>query len=481
MSKPRYVIDQTRPADGPELRGAAAELWRHRGSEVVIAGPAETGKTFAALWKLDALLLKYPGAQAVLVRKVRDTVYPTVLQTYTRKILRPDGRGGHAGVTAYGGERPLWFDYVNGSRLWVAGIDNPGKALSSERDFVYVNQAEELTLADWETLTTRATGRAGNAPYGQVVGDANPAQPWHWIKQRATLRLLESRHEDNPTLWDATRGEWTEQGRRTLAVLDALTGVRKERLRHGRWVAAEGCVFEFDARRHLIDPFPIPERWPRLRSFDFGFTAPFVCLWLALDPDGRLLLYREVYHTRRTVKAHAADVNRLSAKERYEVNLADHDAEDRATLAENGIQTISANKALRPGLDAVAERLKDAGNGKPRLFVFRDALVERDEQLAAERRPVCTEQEFDAYQWPKAADGKPVKDVPLDKDNHGLDALRYAALWVDARARRGVGAPGHYSSGEPFDGRTVNTIGVGGVGGAGIFGARRPRLGIGRG
>jgi phage terminase large subunit len=204
-------------------------------------------------------------------------------------------------------------------------------------------------------------------------------------------------------------------------------------------VSAEGAVYEFDPRLHLIDPFPVPAHWPRVRSFDFGYTNPFVCLWLTLDPDGRLYLYRELYMTRRTVKVHAATVNEFSRLERYEASVSDHDAEDRATLAENGIHTLPAVKAIRPGLDAVAERLKVAGDGKPRLFVFRGALVERDEELAAARRPVCTEQEFDAYQWPKAADGKALKDVPVDRDNHGLDALRYAVVWADARQRGGVG------------------------------------------
>jgi hypothetical protein len=242
-----YVIRQGEGAGGPTLRGAALQLWKYRGTECVIAGPAETGKTFACLYKLHCLLSKYRSAQGVLVRKVRDTLYSTALQTYLRKVLLPD-----SGITTYGGERPQWVSYPNGARLWLAGMNDPGKALSSERDFIYVNQSEELTLADWETLTTRVTGRAGNAPYAQLIGDCNPGPEHHWIRGRPQLQpLLESRHEDNPVLFDAA-GKITEQGRRTLAVLDALTGVRKERLRYGRWVSAEGAVYAFDARVHRL-------------------------------------------------------------------------------------------------------------------------------------------------------------------------------------------------------------------------------------
>jgi phage terminase large subunit len=233
----------------------------------MIAGPAETGKTFAALTKLDRLLLANPGSQAVMVRKVRDTVFSTVLQSYQRKILYE----GHP-AKPYGGQRPQWYDYPNGARLWLAGMDDPGKALSSERDFVYVNQAEELTLDDWQTLCTRATGRAGNTQYPQVFGDCNPGPPHHWIKNRPSLKLLESRHEDNPALHDGNG--WTDQGRRTLAVLDSLTGVRKERLRYGRWVSSEGAVYQFDRAIHLIELDKVPHFTTRFRSIPRNLPYP---------------------------------------------------------------------------------------------------------------------------------------------------------------------------------------------------------------
>jgi phage terminase large subunit len=250
-------VQNPKGGGGYEPRGAAVALWRCRDHEVLLSGPAETGKTLACLHKLDALAWKYPGMQAVIVRKTYNSVIGSCLQTYTRKVLGPD-----TPVVAYGGSRPEWFDYPNGSRVYVGGMDKPGKVLSSERDVIYVNQAEELALADWETLTTRCTGRAGNMPYAQMMGDCNPGAPSHWILKRrdaGSLTMLESRHVDNPTLFTAA-GEITEQGKRSMAVLDALTGVRKARLRDGRWVQAEGGIYEqWDVARHLIDAATLRE------------------------------------------------------------------------------------------------------------------------------------------------------------------------------------------------------------------------------
>lgn len=227
-------------------RGAARQLWQSKAHEVMIAGPAETGKTWAACQKLDALLWRFHGSQAVMVRKTQTSLFTTVLQTY-RKIA-----GESSGIVYYGGNKPEWADYPNGSRLFFGGMDNPGKALSSERDFIYVNQAEELNLDDWEVLTTRCTGRAGNSPYPQIMGDCNPGPPHHWIINRPSIVRFESRHEDNPTLFDDA-GNITPQGVRSIGILDLLTGARKQRLRYGKWVQAEGAVYEgWDTALHLI-------------------------------------------------------------------------------------------------------------------------------------------------------------------------------------------------------------------------------------
>lgn len=456
MNRGFRIVEDRTGKKGCVMRGAALALWNSRAQELIIAGGAETGKTFSSLHKLTALLWKYPGARALMARKTYHSLIPSAVQTYLHKVLLPDSP-----VVPFGGERPSWFDYPNGSRLYVSGLDNPDKILSTEFDFAYINQCEELTLDDWEKVLTRTTGRAGNAPYAQLMGDCNPGPAHHWIKQRGTLKLLESRHQDNPVLYDEA-GALTEQGRRTMAVLDALTGVRRDRLRDGKWVTAEGVVYEwFDARVHLLDAFPIPATWPRARVIDFGHTNPFACLFFAIDPDGRLYLYREIYMTKRTVRAHAEQINALSVGERYEATIADHDAEDRATLAECGIHTLPAMKAIQPGIQAVQERLQIAADGKPRLFVLRGCLVERDEDLAARRLPVCTEQEFDSYSWPKAADGRPVKEVPVDLHNHGMDCTRYLVMWANQRERAGgatIGASAKRSAfapssaGSPFGG-----------------------------
>jgi phage terminase large subunit len=317
-------------------------------------------------------------------------------------------------------------------------MDKASKIMSTEYDIIFVQEATELTLDDWESLTTRL--RNGIVSFQQIIGDANPAEDTHWLKKRCDggmTTILHSRHEDNPVLFDD--GEWTTIGVDYIAKLDALTGVRKRRLRDGEWSSAVGAVYEeWDTAVHLVDPFPIPDEWPRYWVVDFGFTNPFVCQWWAEDPGGRLYLYREWYRTQWLVSEHATalmsivtDDDKEWVEPKPRAVICDHDAEGRAQLVKAlGIGTVSAKKKVADGIQAVKTRLKVADDGKPRLFVMRDALVERDPLLVEATKPTCFVEEVGAYSWDQSP-GKPPKETPVKKDDHSMDCARYMVAFLD--------------------------------------------------
>ena len=413
--------------------GAARQLWSCRDEEILMDGPAGTGKTRAILEKFHFCAMKYPGIRILLCRKTRESMTHTVLVTFEEKVVPPKF------PCLQGPKRNLRQSYLypNGSEIVVGGLDNTIKIMSSEYDLVGLFEGTETTLDDFELLTTRL--RNNMMPYQQAVVDVNPGSPTHWLNQRAKSGLMTrflSRHEDNPLLWDQKAKKWTEQGVKYLAKLERLSGARRLRLRYGKWVAAEGVVYDqYDELVHVIPKAKVNPAWPRLRAIDFGFNNPFVCQWWALTPDGDMIMYREIYKSKTLVSDHAKCISKYSEGETYLATVADHDAEDRATLENAGIYTTPAYKAIESGIEAVSLRLRPSGNGRPRLFLMRDALVERDEELFDKKQPVCTQHEFDAYMYPKNQEGKPVKEEPVDKDNHGMDAMRYAVCAVDNVSR----------------------------------------------
>lgn len=427
-------------------RGAAADIFALRNPEVVISGPAGTGKSFAILQKLHLVALKYPMARILMVRKTRRSLTESGMVTYWQKV-RPDL------------DRVQWkpslqqYQYTNGSILAVGGLDKPSKIMSSEWDIIYVQESTELTENDWESCTIRL--RNGKVPYQQMIGDCNPDAPTHWLKQRANngkTLMLESRHEDNPLLFDE-QGVITEEGKRYLEMLEALSGVRLARYRYGIWSAAEGLVYEdcWDRARNVIDRCEIKPTWTRYLSIDFGYTNPFVCQWWAEDPDGRLYLYREIYQTKTLVEDHCQTIKIASGwlhllpkghprrKDRIAEDadplpraiICDHDAEDRATLERHlGLYTTPAKKTVSDGIQAVAARMRVAGDNKPRLYILRDALYQRDSLLADTKKPTCTAEEIESYVW-NTGGGRKRGEEPLKKDDHGADALRYACAHID--------------------------------------------------
>lgn len=407
--------------------GAARELFFARDPEVVLDGPAGTGKSRGLLEKLNVAALKYPGMRALIVRKTRASLTDTTLVTWEDHVKPAcDTENQQRNVRRS-------YRYANGSEIVVGGMDKAIKIMSSEYDVIAAFEATEFFEEDWEAFTTRL--RNGVMPYQQLIADCNPGAPTHWLNQRmlsGRTRRIICRHEDNPRLFTRD-GRVTKYGADYISKLDALTGVRYQRLRRGQWVAAEGMVYSgWDDRLNLVEHFTPPSTWRRIRVIDFGFTNPFTCQWWAIDPDGRMVLYREIYMTRRLVEDHATQIRELSAGERYEATICDHDAEDRATLERHlRCTTLAAYKAVTTGIQAVEARIRPAADGKPRLSIMRDTLVETDPQLREAKKPASTLEEIPGYVYPTVKAGAAEKEAPVKINDHGMDTLRYAVAYVD--------------------------------------------------
>jgi phage terminase large subunit len=389
------------------------------------------------------IALKYPGCRLLIVRKTAVSLTSTALVTWRTKVANEALKSGE--VWFYGGssEEPAQYRFRNGSTITVGGMDKAQKIMSSEYDAAYVQEATELTPDDWEMISTRL--RNGVVPYQQLIADCNPDRPNHWLHEKTRtgeVVMLESRHEDNPTLY-LPDGSLTASGASYISRLDALTGVRYQRLRRGLWVAAEGLVYDdYDPAVHLIDRFDIPDNWPRYWVIDFGFTNPFAHQWWAEDPDGRLYLYREIYRTQRLVEDHAKDVLGQVQKRdgtwrepKPVAVICDHDAEDRATFTRHtGLPTTAAKKGKTKGLQVTQVRFKVQPDGKPRIFFLRDSLVKRDQLLVDAGKPTSTVDEITGYVWPQGKTGDKAEE-PVKEDDHSMDAMRYMVAHKDLKAR----------------------------------------------
>lgn len=399
------------------------EPWGYTGPVMLLTGSAGGGKSRLAAEKVHGYLQRYPGAMGLMLRKMRQSMTNSTVLFMDRLIIGKDPRVRHY-------PSKLRFEYTNGSVLAYGGMSNEEqreqiRSIGTQGgvDIAWMEEANRFVENDFNEVIARLRGTA--APWMQLILSTNPDIPTHWIYKRmiqaGEAKTFYSSALDNP----ANPAAYLDN-------LERLTGVLYLRLVKGQWIQAEGAVYDgYNAEMHLIDPFPIPADWRRMRVVDFGYTNPFVCQWWAMDNDGRMFLYREIYKTQTIVEDHARDIVELSQGERIEATICDHDAENRATLERHGVPTQAANKPISLGIQAVHARLRKAGDGKPRLYLMRGSLVETDRALELAHKPLCTVDEFPAYVWPKGKDGRPVKEAPIDLDNHGMDATRYGAMYLD--------------------------------------------------
>lgn len=448
-------------------RGGCKEVFDSREEEVLVSGPAGTGKSRACLEKIFMTCLLTRNVRALILRKTLASLASSALVTWRNFVAKEAIETGT--VVYYGGskEEAAQYRFRNGSSVTIGGMDKATRIMSTEYDIVYVQEATEITLDDLEMIKTRL--RNWKIGFQQLLMDCNPAGDKHWLKLRSDekiTKLIESRHEDNPRLFKED-GTLTPRGMNYIGILDKLTGVRYSRLRLGLWVSAEGVIFEeFDTSKHVLpwefddegNALPLPAEWPRYWVIDFGFTNPFVLKCYAEGPDGEFYMYREIYHTQRTVAQHAKTIMDIVRPEKVteyydhlnrvwrrrktrkwiepepDAIICDWDAGGRRTFEmETGLGTQKAIKNVFEGINAHKQRLIGDKQG-PKFYLMADALVERDQSLKDRLLPTCTQDEYPSYVWKVSSDGR-ILDEPVKRDDHGVDCDRYLTEWMDLKGK----------------------------------------------
>jgi phage terminase large subunit len=411
--------------------GAALALLYDRAPEVLLSGPAGTGKSRACLEKLHICATKYARMRGLIVRKTRESLSEAALVTYEDKVL-PEGSR-----IAEGPRRNFRqvYTYPNRSQLIVGGLDKASKIMSTEYDVIYVQEAIELELADWLALTTRL--RNSIMPYQQIIADCNPDSPMHWLWQRTQsgmTALHHSRHEDNPRLFRG--GVLTEEGRVYIERLDRLghynpdtdriEGTEYARLRLGQWVQASGLVYDVwsdgpsdgnvtEEAEYIEDGGSIywacddgyaGERDARTGHFSAD-SHPRVFLLVQERGDGRLCVFWEDYRVKALADRHIADVAALPYPAPDYVALDSSAAELRGRLQQAGHYTRGKPARVDESIKATRRMLAPDMNGVRRILVH-----PRCKHLRAE---------LASYRY------DPQTESPVKQWDHGPDALRYLA------------------------------------------------------
>lgn len=235
-----------------EIKGANAQAFNSREPEIILSGPANCGKTFAVLNKLQNLAISFPNLRIAFVRKTRVSMNTTILETFEEEIYPKQ----YSASSPIDRKSRTKYEYANGSEVHLFGMDQPDKFLGSRWDITYAAECAELTEDQWGMLKSRTQRHRG--PFNQLIGDCNPPKEGeeHWIWKRHLAKLtplLLSEHRLNPIL---TSGD--------VVGLSTLRGDLRRRFYEGSWKAipGEGKLFKAEWFKYL-DAMPKGGKWAR--------------------------------------------------------------------------------------------------------------------------------------------------------------------------------------------------------------------------
>lgn len=410
--------------------GNLLKAWTSHARNLMLGGPYGTGKTRCGFEKFNFYMCAYPGSVGVMARKTYEDLIPLLNAIFDDHVLGFDPTDHSMPVKRFGGKHPERYEYWNGSYFDVIGLNNLTGVKGNEWHIGYITQAEECDVDDWAEVSGRL--RKPGAPFYQMFGDCNPDVPDHWIIEgdmADSLTYIETKHTDNPLIYDPETSNLTEYGKSYLDGLRRLPGIRRERGYEGKWCGSEGQVYDIRKEVHVIPNRPIPKHWRRICGVDWGISAPAVCLWLAIDPiDQDIHVYRQIYKSQMTSDELALQIKEVNQANGDHVESYQCDPEYPEGIKQFkkfGLNAVPANNDVLARIDAVTNRLRvQERTGKPRLFIHQNTLIEKDPILVLNHDPTELIKEFPHYQFDNNGKGR--------GHHHAQDALGYAVLAIDS-------------------------------------------------
>lgn len=225
----------------------------------------------------------------------------------------------------------------------------------------------------------------------------------------------------------------------------------REALLLGKWDAFDGQAFpefaddpahyEDGLYTHVIKPFKIPWHWTRVVSFDHGYTRPFSFGVWAVDEEGRVYRYKELYGCvpgeanvgvtcpPGEIARRLADLMEPEFQEGIHVSgIADPAIWDRSrglSVEEqirkvfSGVIFMKGDNTRLPGKMQLHERLKFDEEGRPMLYVF--------ENCRDFRRTIPA----------LVYDARKPEDIDTAGEDHIYDETRYFLMSRPIAPRRG--------------------------------------------
>ena len=397
--------------------GGYREFWNCRKRyRVLKGGKASKKSTTTALWIIANMMKpEYREANTLVIRRIMNTHRSSTFA----ELQKATGRLGVAHLWK-ANLSPLEMTYLpTGQKILFRGFDDPLKLASTTVStgylcWVWLEEAFEIDKEDdFDKLDLSVPRGQIPAPlFKQTTLTFNPWRDTHWLKKR----FFDTEREDTFAITtNYLCNEFLDDADRAIYEL-----MRKQNPRQydvaglGNWGVTEGLVFEnwevraFDRKEVAKDK---PWQWRHVFGLDYGYTNdPTAFIAAMVNPISKeIYVYDEHYAVQMLNSDIAAMIIRKGyQKERIRADCAEPKSNDE--LRRLGISRLQPSVK---GVDSVR-------NGIATIQEYRIIV-----------HPACknTATELAAYCWATDRAGNK-QNEPEDRDNHLMDALRYAMVDV---------------------------------------------------
>ncbi|AYP68814.1 terminase large subunit [Bacillus phage vB_BpsM-61] len=386
-------------------------------------GSIRSGKTFWSLIWLVTKMGSLPDGDGMLLGQTSETIDRNYLLDLLTIMDDP--------------ECPLTYNHVQRShvdvywhdekgnprerRMWIVGAKDKGAIKRIRGSTLMIAYIDELTMMP-KVAFDELVGRL-SLDESTLLATTNPDSPHHWV--------LKDYLEDDVKKYDWSRWSFIMDDNAALSeaykerMKRQYSGLpsRYQRMILGRWVMADGLVYEvFDINKHVISRDKLPKQPPIKYhvSGDYGTKNPNVfglfAEWkhptASRDKKRLYVLVAELYHDGRktgiskTTRQYLKDFRDFISHKRIATITLDPSASPLiAEFEQNGLMVTPADNSVMDGISVVANSLD---NG---TFLILDECTH-------------TIEEFSLYVWDESAGLKGI-DKPIKEHDHCMDMVRY--------------------------------------------------------
>lgn len=393
----------------PDLVGKGyKDFWNFKGRYRVCKGSRGSKKSKTTALFFIYSMMKYSGANLLVVRKVYRTLKDSCFTDlkWAINIL---------GVQDYWSvkESPLEIIYIpTGQKILFRGLDDPLKVTSITVEtgnlcWAWIEEAYEINKEqDFNMLDESIRGKIEEPLYKQITLTFNPWNEKHWLKKR----FFDV--EDENIMAKTTNymcNEWLDDSDKKLFEDMKKNNPRRYQVAGlGNWGIVEGLVYE-NWEEKEFDVNEISKRKGVKSAFglDFGYTndpSAFFCGLIDVA-NKEIYVFDEIYKNAMKNRQIAEEIIRKGyGKEKIVADSQEPKSIDE--LYDLGLKGI---RKSRKGRDSI-------NNGIQYI---------QDYKIIIHPRCVNFITEISNYMWDKDKFDNPV-NKPVDDFNHLMDAMRYA-------------------------------------------------------